>query len=46
VPPGLAIGIGAAVIAALTLLWLSRRRIGAALRRGGTLLPGKLRRSA
>jgi energy-coupling factor transport system substrate-specific component len=45
VPPGLAIGIGAAVLVALLLLWRSRRRIAALMRRGGTLLPGKLRRS-
>lgn len=45
VPPGLAIGIGAAVLAALALLWFARRPLKSVVRRGGTMLPGKLRRS-
>ncbi len=46
VPPSVAIGIAAAALAALGLLWLLRRRLLTLARRGGTLLPARLRRSS
>ncbi|HEY6781436.1 MAG TPA: prenyltransferase/squalene oxidase repeat-containing protein [Thermoleophilaceae bacterium] len=46
VPPGVAIGIGLALVALLALLWLVRRPLLAAVRRGGALLPARLRRSS
>jgi Prenyltransferase and squalene oxidase repeat len=44
VPPGLAIAIGLGVLALAVAVWLLRRPLRAGLRRGGQLLPGRLRR--